>query len=72
MLFRSWKLNGDSAGYKRNTTMLETDVQAVLAFHKDNSKGTADTIKKAKERKIPTRVLVEESPQWMADWAVQV
>ena len=67
-----WKLNGDSAGYKRNTTMLETDVQAVLAFHKDNSKGTADTIKKAKERKIPTRVLVEETPQWMTGWAVTV
>ena len=67
-----WKLNGDSAGYKRNTTMLETDVQAVLAFHKDGSKGTADTIKKAKERKIPTRVLVEETPQWMAGWSVTV
>ena len=67
-----WKLHGQSAGFKRNTTMLETDVQAVLAFHKDNSKGTADTIRKAKERKIPTRVLVEESPEWLADWAVQV
>jgi len=67
-----WTLHGKSAGFKRNTTMLETDVQAVLAFHKDNSKGTADTIKKAKERKIPTRILVEETPQWLADWAVQV
>ena len=67
-----WKLHGQSAGFKRNTTMLETDVQAVLAFHKDNSKGTADTIRKAKERKIPTRVLIEESPEWLADWAVQV
>jgi hypothetical protein len=67
-----WTLHGKSAGFKRNTTMLETDVQAVLAFHKDNSKGTADTIKKAKERKIPTRVLVEESPEWLSGWAVQV
>ena len=67
-----WTLHGKSAGFKRNTTMLETEVQAVLAFHKDNSKGTADTIRKAKERKIPTRILVEESPQWLADWAVQV
>ena len=67
-----WTLHGKSAGFKRNTAMLDTDVQAVLAFHKDNSKGTADTIKKAKERKVPTRVLVEESPQWLADWAVQV
>ena len=67
-----WTLHGKSAGFKRNTTMLETDVQAVLAFHKDNSKGTADTIKKAKERKIPTRVLVEETPQWMAGWSVTV
>ncbi len=67
-----WKLHGQSAGFKRNTTMLDTDVQAVLAFHKDNSKGTADTIKKAKERKVPTRVLIEESPQWLAGWAVTV
>ena len=67
-----WTLHGKSAGFKRNTTMLETDVQAVLACHKDNSKGTADTIKKAKERKIPTRVLVEESPKWLADWSVTV
>jgi len=66
-----WSI-GASAGYKRNTKMLETDVQAVIAFHKDNSKGTADTIKKAKERKIPTRVLVEDTPQWLADWAVTV
>ena len=67
-----WTLNGKSAGFKRNTAMLESDVQAVLAFHKDGSSGTADTIKKAKERKIPTRVLIEETPQWLADWAVQV
>jgi len=67
-----WKLHGQSAGFKRNTTMLETEVQAVLAFHKNNSKGTADTIRKAKERKIPTRILIEETPQWLADWAVQV
>jgi len=67
-----WKLHGQSAGFKRNTAMLDTDVQAVLAFHKDNSKGTADTIKKAKERKVPTRELVEETPQWLADWAVTV
>ena len=67
-----WTLNGKSAGFKRNTAMLETDVQAVLAFHKDGSSGTADAIKKAKERKIPTRVLVEETPQWMAGWSVTV
>lgn len=67
-----WTLHGKSAGFKRNTTMLETEVQAVLAFHKNNSKGTADTIRKAKERKIPTRILIEETPQWLADWAVQV
>ena len=67
-----WTLNGKSAGFKRNTAMLESDVQAVLAFHKDGSSGTADAIKKAKERKIPTRVLVEESPKWLADWSVTV
>ena len=67
-----WTLNGKSAGFKRNTAMLESDVQAVLAFHKDGSSGTADAIKKAKERKIPTRVLIEETPQWLADWSVTV
>lgn len=63
---------GKSAGYKRNTAMLETGVQAVIAFHKDESKGTADAIKKAKERNIPTRVLIETTPDWVGDWAVTV
>jgi hypothetical protein len=63
---------GKSAGYKRNTTMLETGVQAVIAFHKDESKGTADAIKKAKERNIPTRVLTESTPDWVGEWAVTV
>ena len=67
-----WKLNGDSAGYKRNTTMLETGVQAVLAFHKDGSKGTADAIRKAKDRKVPTRVLIETTPEWVGEWAVTI
>lgn len=66
-----WKV-GKSAGYKRNTTMLETGVQAVLAFHKDESRGTADAIKKAKDRNIPTRVLIETTPEWVGDWAVTV
>jgi len=67
-----WKLHGNSAGYKRNTTMLETGVQAVLAFHKDESRGTADAIKKAKERNVPTRVLIETTPEWVGEWAVTV
>jgi YspA, cpYpsA-related SLOG family len=67
-----WKLNGRSAGYKRNTAMLESGVQAVLAFHKDESTGTADAIRKAKERDVPTRVLIESTPDWVADWAVTV
>lgn len=66
-----WSI-GKSAGFKRNTKMVEADIQAVLAFHKNGSSGTADAIRKAKERKIPTRILVEESPEWLADWAVQV
>lgn len=67
-----WKSHGNSAGYKRNTTMLETGVQAVLAFHKDESRGTADAIKKAKERNVPTRVLIETTPEWVGEWAVTV
>lgn len=66
-----WKV-GKSAGYKRNTAMLETGVQAVLAFHKDESRGTADAIRKAKNRNIPTRVLIETTPEWVGDWAVTV
>ena len=68
----NWKLHGNSAGYQRNTTMLETGVQAVLAFHKDGSKGTADAIKKASTRDIPTRVLVETTPEWVSECAVTV
>ena len=67
-----WKLNGASAGYKRNSTMLDTGVQSVLAFHKDGSKGTADAIRKAKDRKVPTRVLIETTPEWITGWAVTV
>jgi hypothetical protein len=52
--------------------MLDTGVQSVLAFHKDESKGTADAIRKAKDRKVPTRVLIETTPEWIADWAVTV
>lgn len=66
-----WSL-GASAGYKRNSTMLDTGVQSVLAFHKDESKGTADAIRKAKDRKVPTRVLKESTPDWITDWAVTV
>lgn len=67
----NWKEDGRSAGYKRNSTMLDTGVDAVLAFHKDESKGTADAIRKAQGRKIPTRIIVESTPEWLKEWGVQ-
>ena len=65
-----WSL-GDSAGYKRNSTMLDTGIDAVLAFHKDKSKGTADAIRKAKDRKVHTRIIEETTPAWLVEWAVK-
>lgn len=54
-----WERHGRSAGYRRNTEMLERGPQLVVAFVDRpwrESKGTAHTIRGAIDRQIPTRV----------------
>jgi hypothetical protein len=55
---RNW-----GAGFERNTRMLDDfKPHIVLAFHQDNSNGTADTIRKARERNIPVHVHEQRRP----------
>jgi hypothetical protein len=48
-----WDTYGRGAGYRRNVDMLISGIDLVLAFHKDNSRGTAHAIREAKTRLIP-------------------
>lgn len=43
-----WDRYGKSAGFKRNTTIIENS-DIVVAFWDEKSKGTADSIRKARE-----------------------
>lgn len=52
-----WKRYGRRAGPMRNTEMLESGVQAVLAFWDGESRGTLDTMTKARKMGIPVRVV---------------
>ena len=62
-VFRAkWGFYGYSAGPRRNTKMIKENPDLVLAFTYDlsKSKGTADTVRKARTRDIPVRVIGEE------------
>ena len=48
--------NGRSAGIVRNRTMLNSDIDLVLAFWDGESRGTDFTIREAQRRKIPVKV----------------
>ena len=54
-----WSRYGNSAGVIRNREMIKAKPDLVLAFHNDieNSKGTKDMIKIAKEAGIEVRVI---------------
>lgn len=52
-----WAKHGRGAGFKRNTEMLESGVNLVLAFWNGVSRGTADTLSKARRMGIPVRVV---------------
>jgi hypothetical protein len=54
-----WHTRFRSAGPQRNEAMLALDPDAVLAFHKfiENSKGTADMVRRARKQGVPTKVL---------------
>lgn len=57
-VFRAkWALFGPSAGPLRNRAMLKSGVELVLAFWDGVSRGTAGTLRMARERGIPARVV---------------
>jgi hypothetical protein len=45
------------AGHRRNQFMVDLGADLVLAFHRDNSRGTDDCIRRAKKAGIPVRIL---------------
>lgn len=47
---------GKRAGPLRNVEMLESGIDLVIAFHKDNSRGTKHAIETARKMKIPVKV----------------
>lgn len=52
-----WRAYGKSAGPMRNRKMLDMKPCKVIAFCKDNSRGTMDTVREAMSRGIPVEVI---------------
>jgi hypothetical protein len=52
----NWKHYGKAAGYIRNSAMLDTGPDLVLAFQRNGSRGTQHTIDEARRRGIPVEV----------------
>ena len=54
-----WDKYGLAAGPIRNQKMIELNPDVVIAFHGDinNSKGTKDMVRRAKENDIPVRIV---------------
>ena len=52
-----WTLYGKAAGTRRNIEMLDSGVQMVTAFWDGASPGTAHTLREARKRRIPCRVI---------------
>lgn len=50
-----WGAHGRAAGPIRNREMLDSGIDLVLAFHVHDSRGTADAVREARRRGIPTR-----------------
>lgn len=53
-----WAKYGKSAGPRRNSEMLEADVSVVIAFWDGTSRGTKDTIEKAKRMELKVKVIL--------------
>ncbi len=51
-----WKRYGKAAGPMRNRVMLDLGPELVIAFQRDESSGTQDTIDEARRRGIPVEV----------------
>lgn len=56
-----WERFGRSAGLRRNQQMVEQRPAFVLAFHLGASRGTADTLRRARAAGIPCQVI---GPGW--------
>jgi SLOG family YspA-like protein len=55
-----WRVNGvynPQAGFERNIQMLDQEPDLVIAFQKNESKGTQHTINEARKRGIPVEVI---------------
>lgn len=52
-----WDKNGKAAGFIRNQQMINEKPDYVVAFWDGKSKGTQDTINRAKKAKIPTLIV---------------
>jgi len=57
----NWDKYGKSAGFIRNQTIVD-NCDMVLAFWDGQSRGTADTIEKAKKAKKPTFIIYYDKP----------
>jgi len=51
-----WKTYGKGAGFYRNSEMVDLGADVCLAFWKNGSRGTQDTMTKAHDAGIPVRV----------------
>lgn len=51
-----WAKHGKAAGPIRNRQMLDEEPDLVIAFQRNGSRGTQDTIDKARRRGIPVEV----------------
>lgn len=51
-----WDTYGKSAGFRRNQLIVD-DSDFIVAFWDGESKGTADTLNKAKKSKVPTLII---------------
>lgn len=69
----NWTFYGRVAGPIRNTKMLKSPADAVVAFHNDfsRSKGTADMLKQAAAAGIPTWINTD-GPTKLAEFIIQL
>lgn len=61
VFWANWDEYGKAAGFIRNKQMIDENPDLVIAFAKDLavSRGTADTVRRAQNKKIETRVFDE-------------
>ena len=51
-----WQTHGRAAGPIRNQQMVDTGAAICIAFNRNDSRGTADCVKRAKKAGIPVRI----------------